>query len=133
MKIPPFFAIVALALAFVIGKLAADAASGGTPNAGRNALTHDIVAKASWFVQHPLYRSLSLFELRSSVWLAALVATVASVGIVLWLLRNASRPLLFVLAGAALIPLSFLPLPESGSSSQSSQAARSASAGIAGK
>jgi hypothetical protein len=102
-------AFVALLLALVIGKLAAHAVGNTSPNAARSAFTHDVVGKAHWFFSHPLYRSLSLFELTPSRWVTALVVVLAVGGIVPWLLRHGSRPLLYVVTGATLIPLSFLP------------------------
>jgi hypothetical protein len=101
--------VAGLGLAFVTGKVVANIVGGGTVNADRGALTHDIAGKALWFVEHPLYRSLSLFELRPSAWLAAVVVIVAGGGIVLWLRAHGFRPLPYVLAAVVLVPLSFLP------------------------
>jgi hypothetical protein len=102
-------AVVALPVAFVLGKLAAHAAHNTSPNAERSHLTHDVIGKVDWFFTHPLYRSLSLFQLTDSPWLAAIVATIAVGGTTIWLLREAARPLLYAVVGLALVPLSFLP------------------------
>jgi hypothetical protein len=67
------------------------------------------VDKIQWFLAHPLYRSLGLFELTPSKWLVALVVTVAAGGMGLWLSLRVSRPLIFILIALALIPLTFLP------------------------
>ena len=80
------------------------------PRAGRGELlTHDFLDKAKWFAEWALYESLNLFDLTPSGWLAAFVATVAAGGIVLWLLRRATRPWLYVVLGLVLIPLAYLP------------------------
>jgi hypothetical protein len=102
-------AAVALALAFLVVKLGVHIVGKTAPNASRNALTHDVVGKARWFFEWPLYRSLNLFDLTPSRWFAALVAAVAAAGIVLLLRHRGVRPLLYVGIAAALIPLSFLP------------------------
>jgi hypothetical protein len=102
-------AVIGLAIAFVIGKVAAHTVHYTTPNTAHSALTHDVVGKARWFFEHPLYRSVSLFDLTPSPFLAALVGTVATGGITLWLLRRGSRPVPYLLIGLALVPLSFLP------------------------
>src|SRR5206468_13116463 len=99
--------VVGLGVAFVVGKIAGHTVHYTTPNQAHSALTHDVAGKARWFFAHPLYRSVSLFDLTSSPWLAALVGTVATTGIVLWLLRQRQRPLLYILTGLVLIPLSF--------------------------
>ncbi len=99
----------ALAIAFVLGKLAAHTVHYTTPNTAHSALTHDVAGKVRWFIEHPLYRSASLFELTPSPWLAAIVAGVAAGGIGLWLLHRGARPLLYLLSASVLIPLSFLP------------------------
>jgi hypothetical protein len=102
-------AAVALPLAYLVVKLGARAVGNTSPNAARNALLHDVPGKVRWFVEQPLYRSLNLFDLTPSLWLALLVATVAGSGILL-LLWHRGAPLLPSLGiGAALIPLSFLP------------------------
>ena len=69
------------------------------PGADRGAFTHDVAGKAEWFGRWALYGALNLFDVTWSAWLAALVAAVAAGGIVLWLLRRASRPLLFIALG----------------------------------
>jgi hypothetical protein len=102
-------AAVALSLAFVVLKLGVHLVGKTAPNAGRNALTHDVVGKAHWFFEWPLFRSLNLFDLTPSRWLASLVATVAAGGILLLLRHVGVRPLIYVVIAASLIPLSFLP------------------------
>ncbi len=102
-------AAVALALAFLVVKLAVHVVGQAAPNPERNSLTHDPIGKISWFFHGPLYWSLNLFDLTPSRWLAALVATVAAVGILLGLRHRRARPLPYVAIALALIPLSFLP------------------------
>jgi hypothetical protein len=99
----------ALALAFLVTKLGAHFFANTATAGGRINLTHDVVGKTHWFFKHPLYESLNLFELTPSRWLAALVAVIASAGILLWLVRRAARPLLYVVIGVILIPVSYLP------------------------
>jgi hypothetical protein len=105
-------AAVAFALAYVgyrLGLLLVGGES-AAPRAGRGELlTHDFLGKAKWFVDWALFESLNLFDLTPSAWLAAFVATVAAGGIVLWLVRRASRPWLYVVLGLVLIPLAYLP------------------------
>jgi hypothetical protein len=100
---------VALALAFLVAKVAGHYLGKTSTASGRLHLTHDVVGKAQWFFKHPLYQSLNLFDLTPSRWLAALVASVATVGILFWLLRRAARPLLYTVVAAILVPLSYLP------------------------
>ncbi len=57
-----------------------------------------------------LYGSLNLFDLTWSAWLAVLVAAVAAGGILLWLVRRARRPVLFIALALILIPLADLPI-----------------------
>jgi hypothetical protein len=101
---------VALLLGFLVARLAAKVIGSANLSPERTALTHDPVGKARWFFEWPLYHSLNLFDLTPSWWFAAIVATVAALGIVL-LLRNRKvrSPLLYVGTAAILIPLSFLP------------------------
>jgi Gpi18-like mannosyltransferase len=75
----------------------------------RSTLAHDAGAKLRWFWHGPLYHSLNLSDLTPSPWFAAFVGTVAAGGILLWLLRRGSDPLLYGSTGLALVPLSFLP------------------------
>ena len=77
--------------------------------ASRGTLTHDVAGKAEWFWNWALYGALNLFDVTWSAWLAALVAAVSAGGIVLWLLRRASRPLLYIALGLILLPLTVLP------------------------
>jgi hypothetical protein len=102
-------AVVALPLALFIGKLTAHLAHNTSPNATRSTLTRDPIGKAHWFFAHPLYRSLSLFELTPSPWLAAFVVSASAGGMTLWLLLRGSRPYFYLGTAAALVPLSFLP------------------------
>jgi hypothetical protein len=103
-------AVVALAFAFVAAKLGTRAVGNLAPNAGRNTLVHDLPGKARWFLEQPLYRSLNLFDLTPSRWLAALVAAIAGGGILLLLRQQrAARTLPYLGIAALLIPLSFLP------------------------
>jgi hypothetical protein len=101
--------VVALALAFVMTKVIAHYLRDTAPGGARTHLTHDVVGKTRWFLEHPLYRSLNLFDLTTARWVAALVAIVATGGVLLWLLRFATRPLLYVVVAVILIPLSYLP------------------------
>jgi uncharacterized membrane protein len=100
---------VALALAFLVLKLAVHYLGNTTTAGARSTLTHDVVGKTQLFFEQPLFRALNLFDLTPSRWLAGIVATVAAGGIVLWLLRQATRPLVYGAIGAILIPLSYLP------------------------
>jgi hypothetical protein len=100
--------LVALALAYIEIKLTVHF-MGEATGAARNSLTHDVAGKVRWFFDEPLYRSLNLFDLTPSLWLAAFVATVAAGGILLWLLRRGARPVLYVCIGLILIPLTYLP------------------------
>ena len=100
---------IALVLAYIELKLTVRFMGAATNGASRNHITHDVGGKAHWFLHDPFYRSLNLFDLTPSPWFAALVAVVATGGILLWLLRRGARPLLYVLVGLILIPLSYLP------------------------
>ncbi len=100
---------VALALAYLQIKLTVHFMGTATTGAARNSITHDVAGKAHWFFHEPLYQSLNLFDLTPSRWFAALVATVASGGTLLWLLRRGARPLLYVAIALILIPLTYLP------------------------
>ncbi len=102
-------AAVALALAFLVLRLSVRLIGETATGAARSSLTHDLDGKVRWFFEQPLYRSLNLFDLTPTRWLAALVATVAAAGILLWLLQRAARPLLYALIAVLLIPLSYLP------------------------
>ena len=102
-------AAVALALAYLVYKLCVWLLGPDAPGVTRGALTDDVAGKAEWFGRWALYGSLNLFDITWSAWLAALVAAVAAGGIVLWLLRRASRPLLFIALGLILLPLTVLP------------------------
>lgn len=102
-------AAAALALAFLVVKLAEHIVGNAAPNPARNALVHDVGGKVSWFFEQPLYQALNLFDLTPSPWLAALVATVATGGILLLLRGRGIRPLLYLVIAAGLIPLSYLP------------------------
>ena len=103
-------AAVALAVAYLGYKLGTElAGESATRNDRGELLTHGFVAKAEWFAEWALYESLNLFDLTPTGWLAALVATVAAGGIVLWLVRRSARPLFFVVVGIVLIPLAYLP------------------------
>ena len=85
-------AAVASALAFLIAKLSVHLVGTGAPNVARNALTHDVIGKARWFVREPLYKSLNLFDLTPSPWFAVVVAAVVVGGILLLLDRQGVRP-----------------------------------------
>jgi hypothetical protein len=107
--------IVALACEFLVTRIAIHFLAHGadyTSTAGapyRTTLTHDPVGKVRWFFEQPLYRSLNLFDLTPSSWLAALVAVIAVGGIVVWLLYWSVRPFLYIAVGLVLVPLSYLP------------------------
>lgn len=76
----------------------------------RDALTTDVVGKARWFVKDALYQALNLGHLTPALWLAAVVAILAVVGVPLLLRqRRAHQPLLFVGIAVALVPLTYLP------------------------
>jgi hypothetical protein len=101
--------IAALALSYLELKISVLMIGEAAPGATRSNLTHDVVGKARWFFHEPLYQSLNLFDLTPTWWFAALVAIVAAVGIVLWLIRQGARPWLYIGIGIALIPLTYLP------------------------
>jgi hypothetical protein len=101
-------AAVALPLGYLVVKLGVHIV-GNTTNAVRNTLTDDPVGKIDWFVRQPLYRSLNLFDLTLSPWLATVVAAVAICGIGLLLRRQCASPLLYLGTAVFLIPLSYLP------------------------
>jgi hypothetical protein len=102
-------AVVALAVGYLVVKLGVHFIGSTAPNTARNNLTHDVVGKARWFFEQALYQSLNLFDLTPSAWLAAVVATVATVGLLLLIWRRAARPLLYVAIAVVLVPLSYLP------------------------
>ena len=100
---------VALALAFVSAKVFVAFFDNGGTAEPRGRLTTDILGKAGWFLDQPLYQTLNLFDLTPSPRLAAVVAAVAAGGMLLWLVRRSPQPLLYIVIALALIPLSFLP------------------------
>ncbi len=102
-------AVAALALAYLVYKVCIWLVGPDAPGADRGALTNDVAGKIEWFGRWALYGALNLFEITWSAWLAALVAAVSVGGIVLWLLRRASRPLLYIALGLVLLPLTVLP------------------------
>jgi hypothetical protein len=102
-------AAVAAGIAFLGYKLGIWLIGEDAIGASRGALTDDVAGKAEWFWHWALYGSLNLFDVTWSTWLAALVATVSAGGIVLWLLRRASQPLLYIALGVILVPLTVLP------------------------
>src|SRR5439155_2351336 len=99
---------IALALGYIEIKLTVFFMGSATRGANRNQITHDVTGKAHWFFHDPLYRSLNLFDLTPSPWLTAFVATVASVGILIWLTTRAARPVLYGVIALVLIPLTYL-------------------------
>ena len=99
----------AIGLAFVVQRLAIHVVGNTVPNKSRNELAHDLIGKVRWFVEKPLYKSLNLFDLTPSPWLAVAVATVAIVGILLLVRTRSATPLLHLGVAALLIPLSYLP------------------------
>jgi hypothetical protein len=99
----------AIALAFLVQRLAIHVVGNTVPNKPRNELTHDVVGKARWFVEEALYRSLNLFDLTPAPWFAGVVAAVTTVGILLLLRRQCATPLLHLGVAVLLIPLSYLP------------------------
>jgi hypothetical protein len=101
--------LVGILAGFVIGKAAAHLAHSTAPSGDRATLTHHPIGKASWFLAHPLYRSLSLFEVRNTPWLAMLAVVFAGAGIWLFFGRGAQRPGAGMITAAALVPLAFLP------------------------
>jgi hypothetical protein len=100
---------VALALAYLEIKITVAIMGSSTTGAGRNTLSHDVVGKTRWLVHQPLYRALNIFDITPTHWFAGLVAVVAALGIVLWLVRWGARPLLYIGVGLVLIPLTYLP------------------------
>jgi hypothetical protein len=100
---------VGLALAYVELKLTIHFMGASTIGAARSHLNTHVIARARWFVKEPLYQSLNLFNITPAHWFAFSVAIVAAVGILLWLVLHATRPLLFVVVGLVLIPLAYLP------------------------
>ncbi len=102
-------AAVAAALAFLGYEICIWLVGPDAPGAGRGTLTNDIAGKAEWFWRWALYGALNLFDVTWSDWLAALVATVAAGGILLWVLRRATRPWLYIALAAILVPLTVLP------------------------
>jgi uncharacterized membrane protein len=100
---------IALVASFLVAKLAEHVVGEAAPNPERNALTHDVIGKVSWFVRGPLYQSLNLFDLTPSPWLAVLVGALSIAGMLLLLEHHGRRSLLYIGIGAVLIPLSFLP------------------------
>jgi len=98
-----------MALAFLAAKLAIHFLGDANIGGDRITLTHDVAGKARWFFEQPLYRSLNLTDPTPSRRLAVILALVAAGGILLWLLQRSSRPLLYVVIGVILIPLSYLP------------------------
>jgi hypothetical protein len=102
-------AAVALAIAFVVTRLAVHLVGTAGPNPARNSLTHDVIGKVRWFFRDPVYQSLNLFNLTRSPSLAVFVAAVAIGGLLLLLDHEGIRSLLYVGMAAVLIPLSFLP------------------------
>jgi hypothetical protein len=100
---------IALVAAFLVARLAVHVVGKAAPNPERNALTHDVIGKVSWFFRGPLYQSLNLFDLTPSPWLAVIVGAVAIGGILLLLEHQGVRSLLYIGVAAVLIPLSFLP------------------------
>lgn len=100
---------VALALAYLELKLTVHFMGASTIGAARSHLNTHVIARARWFVKEPLYQALNLFNLTPTHWFAFVVAIVATAGIVLWLVRAATRPLLFFAVGVTLVPLAYLP------------------------
>ncbi len=103
-------AAVALALGYLGYRLCVWLVGADAPQAGRGAFTDDVVGRAEWFAHWGLYGSLNLFDLTWSPLLAIFVAAVAAGGILLWLVRHATRPWLYVVLGLVLIPLADLPI-----------------------
>jgi hypothetical protein len=102
-------AVVVFGLSYVVRKIAIHLADTATPNARGDVFTHHPIGKIEWFIHQPLYWSLNLFDLTPSRFLAALVATVATTGILLALRQQRARALPYVAIGLALIPLCLAP------------------------
>jgi hypothetical protein len=102
-------AAAAAALGYLGYRICISIVGPDAPGADRGSLTRDVAGKAEWFAHWALYGALNLFDVTWSTWLAALVAAVAAGGIVLWLLRRATRPWGYVGLAAILIPLTVLP------------------------
>jgi hypothetical protein len=101
---------LALAFAYLMVKLGTHIVGEKAPDASRNALTHDVAGKVSWFFHEPLYLSVNLFDLTPSRWFAVLVAVISTGGIFLALRQQrAPRPLLYIGLAACLVPLCYLP------------------------
>jgi hypothetical protein len=100
-------AALAVPIEFLVQRLAIHVVGNTVPNRARNELTHDVIGKVGFF-RKPLYKSLNLFDLTPSPWLATVVAVLAIVGISL-LLRRSERRLLYAAVSLLLIPLCYLP------------------------
>jgi hypothetical protein len=102
-------AAVAAVVAYLVYRICIQLVGPDSPGADRGTLTHDVGGKAEWFWNWALYGALNLFDVTWTDRLAAFVATVAVVGIVLWALRHATRPWLYIGLAAILVPITVLP------------------------
>lgn len=102
-------AVLGFGLAFVVRKVAVHLADKTAPNASGDVIAHHPIAKLDWFIHSPLYWSANLFDLSPTVWLAALVATIATIGLVLGLVLRRAPVIPYAAIGVALLPLCLLP------------------------
>ncbi len=108
-KVHALVAGAALMAAFVVSKLVAHLVHDTAAGVDRTGLTHDFVGKGRWFVEHPLYRSLSLFELRYSPWVTAAAIVLGLIAVAYWFVLGSAQPVWSSATSFALVPLSFLP------------------------
>jgi hypothetical protein len=102
-------AAVAFAVAYVFTKLIVHVVDNGSTTGERSTLTHDVAGKLRLFWHEPLYRALNLVDVTPTARQAVVVGAVAVTGIFVWLGRYSARPGVYVVIGAALLPLSYLP------------------------
>jgi hypothetical protein len=100
---------VAFAVWYAALRVGIQLVGSAAPGAQRSALNHHPIARLRWFFDQVLYQSFSLFRLTPTTWIVVLSSLVAAGGILLWLWRRATRPWLYAVVGAALIPLSYAP------------------------
>ena len=99
----------AFVVTFVATKLFVHALGDAGTGGHRTELTHDVIGKARWFVEQPLYQALNLFKLTPSPLLTASWRSWPWSAIVTWLVLNADRPLFLIAVALVLVPLAYLP------------------------
>jgi hypothetical protein len=102
-------AAAALSLAYLVLKLGVHRVGSETRSGARSTLTDDPAGKVRWFFEEPLYRSLNLFDLTVTHLGAALVASIATAGLLLWIVTRTPRPVLYGALALVLVPLTYLP------------------------